>query len=431
MSDTAKNVPVRTDLSWLVRLRWLAVAGQIVTVAVAAWGLGIALPLLPLFGLIGLAAASNALAAWRLSHGAPGGEAILGVLLTFDTALLTGLLYWSGGPYNPFSVLYLVHVTLAAVALPPLWTGSLAALSVAAFGLLFPFHHSLESLEGHGGHAAEGLSLHLQGMWIAFALAAALIAVFVARLSRALREHQLALQTFRERAAQSERMASLATLAAGAAHELGTPLGTIAVAAKELERILSQSPQGAALAEDAKLIRAQAARCRGILDQMAADGGELPLEESAPVHVGDILRDVVESLPAPGTGRVRLHAPGQELRVALPRRSLRQALSNVLRNALDADTAGQSVDLEADSDGDSIYFEVRDRGPGMATEVLARVGEPFFTTKPAGSGMGLGLFLARSLIERLGGSLLIQSTLGAGTTVRFQLPWPNLQERGR
>jgi two-component system, sensor histidine kinase RegB len=226
-------------------------------------------------------------------------------------------------------------------------------------------------------------------------------------------------------------------MAAGAAHELSTPLGTIALVAKELERALSRAGDAAARAadgataggtidpamiEDARLIREQVGRCRVILDQMAGGAGEHPGEGIETVTVADLIREaLVGTRPAP---RVRLDLADGAGRAVLrlPPRAVAQALRSVITNAQDASVQDREVMVVATRARDQVVVEVIDRGHGMSKEVLARVGEPFFTTKEPGRGMGLGLFLTRAVVESLGGALGMDSTPGQGTCVTLVLP---------
>ena len=239
--------------------RWGSAAGQLLTIG-AAQALFGGFPLPRLLALVGVSIASNAvLALGRRRLADP--RTLCGGALTLDTLLLTGLLQPSGGASNPFSVLYLVYIALAAVVLGARWTWFLAALSVVCYGVLV-LGRACGST--HAAHGAADLGAHLQGMWVAFTVAAVLTAYFVVKLSTALERRDAEIAEMRERAARHERLAALTTLAAGAAHELGTPLATIAVAAGELERALRALPeaQARALLEDARLIRAELERCR-------------------------------------------------------------------------------------------------------------------------------------------------------------------------
>ena len=403
------------SLAWLIRLRWGAVAGQAATIVVARALLHVPLPAERLALLVLALAASNAvLAAARRYVDAP--RALCGAALAFDALQLTGLLHATGGAANPFSVLYLVFITLAAVVLGARWTWSLAALCIACYGLLFVSQVPV----AHGAHVDAGMRLHLQGMWVAFCVAAVLTAYFVVQMSGAIDRRDAEMARIRDRAARSERLASLATLAAGAAHELGTPLATIAVVARELERSLRAIPGAPAssLLEDAALIRSELDRCRAILDRMAADVGQGPGEAPAAFGVAELVAEVLATVPVEERVRVEAATTGVD-RIYAPRGAVLRVVQNLLENALDA---ARSVRLRVDADDGGLLVVVEDDGPGMTREVLARVGEPFFSTKGPGAGLGLGVFIARSLCEQMGGRLTLESSPGVGTTARARIP---------
>ncbi|HXK08707.1 MAG TPA: ATP-binding protein [Vicinamibacteria bacterium] len=405
-----------SSLGWLIRLRWGSAAGQAVTLLVALRVLHASLPVEPIVALVLAMPASNlVLAMARRVAGAP--RALCGAALTFDALQLTGLLHWAGGPANPFSILYLVSITLAAVVLGARWAWFLAGLCVGCYGLLFASGVPVE----HLGHLDSGMRLHLQGMWVAFCVAAGLTAYFVVQMSTAIERRDAEMAAMQDRAARNERLASLATLAAGAAHELGTPLATIAVAARELEHSLRAlpGPAAGALIEDAALIRSELDRCRAILDRMAAEVGQTPGEAPAEFTARDLLADAVTALPGPERGRVRAVA-GEDAVLRAPRRALLQVVQNLLRNALDACVDGVTVSVHAAGPGFVVLLH--DDGPGMPPDVLERVGEPFFSTKGPGAGLGLGVFIARCLCEQMGGRLVMESSRGLGTTARIEMP---------
>ncbi|MFM7203940.1 MAG: ATP-binding protein [Myxococcota bacterium] len=415
-----EEVVPEVGLPWLIRLRWWAVLGQSVTVLLARLLVDPSLPLLPFGVLIGLLTLSNLLLKVLVERGTWDGRRLQVAVLGLDTLLLTGLLYWSGGPSNPFSVIYMVHVTLAAVLLGATWTWALSLFSSLCFGLLFFFNQG--GLGEHMHHAPEGaFSVHLQGMWVAFALASGLIAAFVGRLSEELRtrEHQLA--EMRALVVRNERLAALTTLAAGAAHELGTPLGTIAVVSGELERHLLQQQQDVHLIEDVQLIRQEVRRCREILDQLGARTGESVAEIPEPWQQQAFLTLLQERLPAGSYGRVMVQGSLPDS-VRLPTRALAQVVGALIKNALDASPPQAPVRLILLADPHQLRLVVQDQGSGMPPEVLERTCEPFFTTKPPGMGMGLGLFLVRLFAERLNGELQLEAQPGVGTTATLMLP---------
>jgi two-component system, sensor histidine kinase RegB len=414
------------NFSWLVKLRWGAIAGQIVTI-VGAWQLlGLSLALTPLAAIIAVELASNVACSAIVARGARSGRAVreswIGGVMVLDVVLLTAMLASTGGPFNPFSFLYLVEIALAALILRPRWTWTLVAVSLIGSGALFilPAGEFLAGMS-HADH----MLWHQRGMWVAFGVAATFIVYFLMRVRRDLEGRERDLAEAQRRAHQQERMASLATLAAGAAHELATPLGTIAVAARELERLLAKAGDEGAQ-EDVRLIRAQVDRCRAILDGMAADAGQTAGEQTRDLPLGELLSAAVEGLrPEP---KIELRVDGLDgRRVCVPPRALAQAVKSLVKNAQDASPPGAVVELsaavekKAGNGAERACIEVRDRGAGMSPDVLARAGEPFFTTKPPGKGMGLGLFLTRTLVERLGGEFSLAST-GEGTRARVSLP---------
>jgi two-component system sensor histidine kinase RegB len=261
----------------------------------------------------------------------------------------------------------------------------------------------------------------LVGMWVAFAVAAAFIVYFVTRIRRALARREADLEAERRLAARNEKLVALATLAAGAAHELATPLGTIMVAARELERQLAAG-QGIS-ADDLHAIREQAHRCRAILDQMAAEAGEGTGEAPSRISVEDLMARVLRGLRATPPVEVAVDEAVRGRALTVPAAALAQALRGVVKNAQEASPAETPVSLIASGLDGRLALAVEDRGHGMAPEVLVRAGEPFFTTKPPGQGMGLGLFLTRSVVERLGGAVELRARPDGGTRVTLLVPW--------
>jgi two-component system sensor histidine kinase RegB len=260
-------------------------------------------------------------------------------------------------------------------------------------------------------------------MWVAFGVAASFIVYFLLRVRRALERHEGALEAARAAAQRQEKLASLATLAAGAAHELLTPLSTIAVIASDLQRDLAQPGASPRAVEDARLVRAEVDRCRAIIERMRADAGDTAGEGFSAIPVAALVESAVGSVAASRVAvRPEISAAIGDRLLTVPPRAVGQALSALIENAQQASPPGGDVVVRVAPAGGQIRFEVADRGTGMPADVLARVGEPFFTTKPAGKGMGLGVFLARAVADRLGGAVTITSALGTGTSVVFSLP---------
>ncbi|HEY6004004.1 MAG TPA: ATP-binding protein [Anaeromyxobacter sp.] len=418
----------RVNLYWLVQLHWWAILGQCVVVAAAEAWTAVGLPLVTLGGLLVLEIAGNvALGIWARQVKVT--DASVAAVMFIDIGALTVLLDLTGGAANPFSTLYLVIVALSAVLLPLRWSWALMGASLLGFATLFvddaiegPTHHVRSDLD----HAAL-MNSHLRGMWIAFALAAVFVVFFVQRVSSALASREKELQYARMVAARREKLASLATLAAGAAHELSTPLSTIAIVAKELQKLLgSKVPEE--VGKDLQLVRDQVGRCREILDRMAAHAGENAGEPLARFTVRAWIDSALDAFP--GRDRVAVDAPAADSRIMGPPRALGDTLRGLLKNAVQASPAGAQVKLRVAAEGDRVRASVVDQGKGMTPDVLARVGEPFFTTKVPGEGMGLGLFLTRALAEQLGGAFQIVSRPGAGTEAWIELPAVSAGEGG-
>lgn len=406
-------------LPWLVRLRWVSVVALAGGVAAGMWQWGVRVPLAPVVTLLAALAATNLVLAFQLRAPEPS-RMVIGTSLLVDSGLLTGILYFAGGPMNPFSIVYLVGVTLAAVTLGHRWAVAIATVSVAAYGLTFFWHRPLEfadpTLSQHT------MTLHLSGMWVALAAAAALIAHFVGRVSEALEQRERELTDVRAAAARSERLAALLSLGAGAAHELATPLSTIRTAAGELERAMA----GVELAGDPRaheyigIIRRETDRCTHVLDQLS---GRAASASAADTQIGlaRLIDDVRSRLGDARARRLEVILPVVPRPIAAPAEPLRQAVIAMVQNAFDASAPDQSVSLRVEQQ-DGVRLEVVDHGRGMSGEDAARAGEPFFTTKPPGAGLGLGLFLVRAFADQMGGTLRVRSAMGQGTTVVLELP---------
>jgi two-component system sensor histidine kinase RegB len=415
MRTPSRQRPEAPDIhfAWLVRLRWLVWLGLSLLTAWATLGLDTRLPLAWVLAVLALGFGSNG-AAWVWRRRGRITEDVLLALMLADTALTTLYFALTGGPFNPFTTLYLVNIALGTLVLSRGRQWVQLGASFAGFASLF----WLEKLAPEGlelpNHAAL-MRLHLAGMLLAFMLAAAFIVYFMQRVLAALRAREAELEAAR-------KLAALTTLAAGAAHELATPLGTIAVVSRELERTLAQMPLTAGALDDVRLVRAQVDRCRAILHSMSASSGEMAGEPVTRLDAATWLSDALKDVQ--GAERVETPAPAtlEGLAVEGPRAALAQALKNLVKNALDATPHDGRVTLSVRPDGGALTVEVRDRGPGLPEDVLARVGEPFFTTKEPGRGMGLGVFLARTLAEQLGGHLSLESKAGAGTVARFTVP---------
>ena len=413
-----RRPPGQSSFEWLIRLRWLASLGQALTLTIASGWLGLPLSLPPLIAVFLFTAASNLFFS-RLPLPYQQRRSTIAFILVLDVFLLTLLLTFSGGPGNPFSILYLLHVVLSAVLLDRLWALTVAGLSIGLFAGLFFWVQPEHSL--HHDHEAQmaGLNTHLLGMWVAFSMVAMMTAYCVSRITEELRRREREAERLR---LSQKQLASLTTLAAGAAHELSTPLGTIAIAVGELGQSLKKTSPGSPLLQDLELIDSQLTRCKQIISRMSGCSGELAGEAPKTVDLRTFHRSLEEALRTRFQDEIQVRVVESEAKLCLPLDTVTEAVSALAKNALEASNSNENVSLNLSATGSRLQVEVIDHGCGMDEVDLARVGEPFFTTKPEGKGMGLGVFLARLTAESLGGSLRYSSGKGQGTRAEFSLP---------
>ncbi|HXG71165.1 MAG TPA: ATP-binding protein [Gemmatimonadaceae bacterium] len=411
--------PVPHVVAWLPAVRWVT-CGVLLGMSAVAWvfpHLDLSIRAIAPLGLT--AAVCRTLVAGVAHRRGVIPRPLMGVSLAADAALVTGLFDITGGPFNPFIVMYVVYIWVAWVTLSPAWCALVSIVSVAGFSWLVLDHLQVGQL---AHHRLNDFPTHLFTMWLAGAAVAELAAHYIMRARVALAERQQSLDEARDRAVRSERLAALTTLAAGAAHELSTPLATIAVAARELERSASRltepGPVSDALRDDAHLIRMEVDRCRVILDGMSGRAGATTLSEA--LSPDAIARLALARLTPDQQRRLDVEIAPEAGVPSGDGAELAQALASLLKNAFDAGGPSDTVRLRVSQRGSMLRFDVLDRGPGMSEEVRRRAGEPFFTTKEPGRGLGLGLFLTRTIAERSGGSLRFEGE--SGTVAVLEIP---------
>lgn len=402
----------RVRQSWFLRFRFVLASVGLGIVVVADLLEGWTLPAWTLISLFGLLLLSNLLLSLFARSGGRMTDGLIFMVIGFDLLVLTLVLALSGGASNPFSSVYLLYIPIGALLLSQRFTWVLVMLAIGAYTILF--WPDLGS--GHGSH--QSMQAHLVGMWVAFIVVGPVVAYAVSRLRASLEMAEDELKDTRSRQERAEKLAALATLSAGAAHELSTPLGTIAIAAKELE----QHQDDPRVTEDARLIQQETQRCSAILSQLAVDVGTGIGEAVQPVRVSELIRSMAEDFPP-----VQVVADEAALArtVDVPRRLMVQALHGIMKNARQASAADAEVEVHVIDRPGSGFLElkIKDHGMGMSEHVLSHVGEPFFTRKPTGEGMGLGVFFARSVVEQMDGRIELESREGEGTCVHVELPW--------
>lgn len=391
----------------LVMLRWLAALGQGATLFIV-WRLGVEVPWWQCGSAVMVTVLTNLILEWwgRQIHWEIH-DGFFHILL-WDSLTLTFLLHWTGGLQNPFALFYLVQLTLAAVALRSSAVVSLGLLMTGAFLWLW---QCAVPLRMQDASAVPGERL-TQGFLTALVLSGG----FVLTLLLALRRRSHRLQKERERLRREldarERFLSVAALATGFAHELGTPLGTIALAAEEMKA----QPD----AETAAIIIREAERCQKVLQRLRELGQEATGRSAEPCIVWRTVEATLNELPETQRARVKVDLKAKDAPVACA--GLREALLVLLRNALLASADDEKVVLRVETASEALRFIVEDRGTGFSDEMLRHWGEPFRSTRDPGSGMGLGLFFVRRLAASMQGSVEVENLATGGARVTLTLP---------
>lgn len=397
-------------LGTLVNLRWLAILGQSVTVLISTLLLGLEIEL----GLCALVVGTGAVANLTIEAFRPGNarlsERSAMVFLMFDLVQLTAMLFLTGGLNNPFALLFLAPVTISATALSLRATMTLGAIGIALISMLAGYHLPLRLSDGQILQLSQ---LQLVGFWLAIVIGMIFLAGFAFRLTLETERMSNALLATQTALAREQKLHDLSGVVAAAAHELGTPLATIKLVSAELADELAENP---ALKADAELIRSQANRCGDILRSMGRAGKSDLQMRSAP------LEEIVREAANPHAERgIALHTTwtaldGADARMpTLGRRpEIIHGLRNLIQNAVDF--AAADVWVDGRWSDDTIIIRIIDDGPGYSSEVLHRLGDPFLRSLPRKGyvGMGLGLFIAKTLLERTGATLSFAngSTLG-------------------
>lgn len=412
------------NMQQLIVLRWFAVVGQILTIEVARYGFGVPLPLPQMWTVIACLVLFNAASMLRWRRGRPVANGELFFALLVDVLMLTALLHLSGGATNPFAFLYLLQVTLGAVLLSGWTVWAMVATTTACFVALAAFSPPLVFARGLEMGLA---SPQMRGFLVCFVLNAALVVVFITRISRNLRLRDARLASLRQRAAEQEHIVRMGLLASGAAHELGTPLATLAVILGDWRRMPAFAQQPELLQEIAEMEH-ELQRCKTILSGILLSAGEARGESAAQTTLQAFLDSLVQMWRATRSSDVLQYANDIDIDMPLVADSaVQQMICNVLDNALEASPA--AVRLQAACAGDLLVLTVSDAGPGFAPDILAHFGTPYRSTKDR-PGAGLGLFLAVNVARTLGGTVAAHNRPEGGASVAIRLPLSALALEG-
>lgn len=420
-SDTAN----RKNMLLLIQLRWIAVIGQIVTIAVVESGLGVALPLRLMVLVLGALILLNlASFAWLRQRDEVSSGGLL-IALVLDVMALTTQLWLSGGAMNPFVSLYLLQVTLGAVLLDARATWLVVALSCLSFFGLTTFYRPL-ALPNQ--LADEMFSLHIAGSMICFLLDAALLVIFVTRITRNLRERDAHLAALKQHAVEEDHIVRMGLLATGAAHELGTPLASLSVILGDWRRMPAIA-EDADMAQEVEEMQVAVKRCKSIVTGILMAAGEARGEAPAVTTVNSFLDEIVadwrmgRSLP----GLFYSNDFGDDMAIVSDS-ALKQVLFNVLDNAYEASPGW--IQFAAGREDETLVLRISDAGPGFAPEMLAQFGKPYQSSKGKLGG-GLGLFLVVNVVRKLGGFVRARNRPGGGAVVTLSLPLSALAIGGR
>jgi two-component system sensor histidine kinase RegB len=414
-SDLSQS-PLSKNLQRLFWLRNIAIAAQCLTLGLVYWTINIEIPWIQLVVVVALLALLNLLTWIRLRRKWPVSHLEFFLQLLIDVLALSTLLYFSGGSTNPFISLYLLPITIAAATLPWRYTWVMAFITIACYTLLLFIYVPLP--HEHSNHLIE-FALHVSGMWLAFVLSTVIIAWFVVKMSSSIRERDQDLAKAREQALRNEQIIALGTLAAGAAHELGTPLSTMAVIATELQHEYTQDSE---FQNNIRILRDQITHCKQTLTQLLAKAGQVRAEQGSGLPVDEFLRQILDKwkLIRPSVKFTYQSAELQPVPKIMENQLLSQSILNLLNNAADASL--KCIEIKSNWDNLMLHLEIIDDGEGLSAEAMQRAGEAFFSSKTPDQGFGIGLFLANANIERFGGSVRLFNLEHGGACTQVVLP---------
>ncbi len=405
----------RKNMQQLIQLRWFAVVGQIATIATAHLVFHISLPLPAMAVVLTFLVFLNAVSLIRLRSPKEVRNSELLLALLLDVVALTAQLYLSGGATNPFISLYLLQVTLSAILVEAWSTWLVVAVAAVGFGALTFLYRPLVLPPGA---TFDLFQLHIGGMLICFPLEAILVVVFINRITRNLRERDARLADLRQQAAEEGHIVRMGMLASGAAHELGTPLATLAVILNDWRRVpeLKANPEFLQELED---MEAEVKRCKEIVTGVLMSAGQARGESADVTTVKAFLDEVVEDWRAKKMAPNLIYERGFTDDVLIAADSaLKQVIFNVLDNA--AEASPDQVTIRVSRIKDTLTIAVSDHGPGFSSEVLEQLGRPYQSTKGRRGG-GLGLFLVTNVLRKLGGHVEARNTI-SGAVVTLGLP---------
>lgn len=414
----------RQNLRQLSIIRNIALGGQLLALLFFSQIQNIGLPVTVLSVILAFYALIIGITWWRSFQKPAITELEFFGHLLMDILFFTALLYFSGGASNPFISYYLVPISIAATTLPTRYTWSVALLSLGAYSWLLANYHPIPALSPMSGHEHHDSSnnLHIMGMWCNFAVSALLITYFVTRMANTLKQQEIKLAQQREDQLRDEQVIGIGTLAAGTAHELGTPLNTMKILVDEMQYEKSDSNPSdfhpPEFSEELTILQQQIEQCRTTLKQLVATA-ETTTESTEIKPIREYFDKLLErwQVMRPKTQANIHYAENLPECTASFHPTIAQSLTNLLNNAADASL---EVDVDLFWDKETVKLSIRDYGKGITSEQQEVLGQPFNSDKP--DGMGLGLFLTQASVNRYGGKVTICPAEGQGTLTQVELP---------
>jgi len=402
----------KINIQRIIWLRLIVLVGAIFALWSTTTYLHVELPIFPISFILSVAFIISIASLIRLRLPWPASNNELFAQLVIDVMVLTCLLYYSGGSTNPFAPLFLLPLVLTAATLSGWYAWAMVALTICCYSLLLFFY--IPFPETHAMHDGDGFRLHVVGMWLGFIFSALLVAGFTARMAITVQRQNKKISDLREKHLKHEHVLALGTLAAGAAHELGTPLATMAILLKDL------SPDTPLSESKLKTLQGQVERCKTILGSISAASGEIRAESGSVSNLDNYLSNLLERWQHSRTDViVKSDFQGTQPAPSIViDQTLDQALLNILNNA--ADASPENVEISGQWDDQQLTLSVSDRGTGLSPELEEKAGESILSTKQ--DGMGLGLFLTYTTLERLGGEVRIFNRNNGGVKCQVKLP---------
>lgn len=434
------DISIRENLNWLYILRNLLLFGVVISVFIAVHGLGIKLPMNQLWLAIFAISILNLYTWLRLRTDEPVTEHEIFSQICMDVLALAYLLYLTGGASNPIIWIFLLPLIVTAIMLPQSYAWNMVIITSCIYTVLIAYNVPLPALASHSAHHAmtnltpemslrlqlledrRYFNLHVFGMWFGFVFSAGLVAFFIIALAKTLKERERSLADARESALRDERVVSLGTLAASAAHDMGTPLGTISIVTHELAEDFPDQryPE---LNQKLQILIQQLDRCKQALSVMSASAGEMRAESGKIMLVSEYIDDVLNQWRThKATTKLNLFVSGTvDLQAQIiAERTLTHSLINILNNAAEATDNDAGIEFHAHWDKNLLELTIRDFGPGLPAEIIESVGrQPVRSNK---QGMGVGLFLTYTTIKRLGGTISFHNLEAGGASVEISLP---------